>query len=139
MNIFGDPQSFQIICSLSTSLMLFTKRCQDYYYPISCLISMVKYNVKRSILAIFLIGLHLIATKHRMILTPLVIYGATHLKVTCNQMQLFVHDQKQLPNNIHTIYNCNAINKQHIDNFCNYDAINKQHICNFCTYNVFNK
>jgi hypothetical protein len=54
MNIFGDPWSFSIIHNLSTYLMLFIKRCQDYYYPISYLISMAIYNAKRSILALFI-------------------------------------------------------------------------------------
>ncbi len=54
MNIFGDPWSFPTTCSLSTFLMLFTKRCQYYYYPISYLISMAIYNAKRSVLVLFI-------------------------------------------------------------------------------------
>jgi hypothetical protein len=51
--------------------MLFTKKCQNYYYLISYLISMARYNVKRSTLALYINW----ATKHRMMLTPLVVYG----------------------------------------------------------------
>ncbi len=54
MNIFGDPWYFPTTCSLSTFLMLFTKRCQDYHYPISYIISMAIYNAKRFVLALFI-------------------------------------------------------------------------------------
>jgi uncharacterized radical SAM superfamily Fe-S cluster-containing enzyme len=54
-------------------------------------------------------------------------------------MQLSIHDYMQLINNVHIIYNYNAINKKDIDKFCNYYAINKHHIHNFCNYNAINK
>jgi len=59
--------------------MLFTKRCEDYYYPISYLISMIRYNVKISTLALYINW----ATKHKMMLTPLVVYeGPSMVKWT---------------------------------------------------------
>jgi hypothetical protein len=109
MNIFGDPWSFPMICSLFTYLMLFTKRCQDYYYPISYLISMVSPKpqayIEKTIqcLKIHFGSIHklgqclLIATKqYNDLNTPghiwYHIYGATHLQVTCKYMQLYVHN-----------------------------------------------
>ncbi len=69
-----------IICTLFTSIMLFTKRCQDYYYPISYIISMAIYNAKRFALALFINSATFwLLPNNTMMLTPMVVYGIIYM------------------------------------------------------------